>query len=291
MNGMIFQELRVHDQPVIETPEENMAGPWYAVRAPGAHEWGILKNTWIANELRLLGEKRGKQRARACFQLDTVVPGHSPEEPTPVTLELNTELVRGQGPWLYCLFAVTNLTSLTLEARFFLVFDFDVGGFDRHGTDYGSFETLRLTPGPGVPVTSKAAATGIPVSVARQWDASGLHVGFACPQVVNYHEVFRPADFRLDAKDPRLEGHVAPGPADLGVALGWNIGQLATGSTWSVPVILFAGDNPSRVSQTIQRALDRVPDLHARFRRVIERCLREDETGRESRQVDGIGGF
>ncbi|MHA1731257.1 MAG: hypothetical protein ACTSU5_04905, partial [Promethearchaeota archaeon] len=145
----------------------------------------------------------------------------------------------------------------------YLIFDFDVGGYFYHDNDVGTYEEFQV---------EKIVPEGKIFSLT-QADDSGYFVGIATHSRPSSYEVFDPTGFIIDSRRRHLANLGNGGPADLGLAMEWNIPRLEPGTFFQVPVMLFAGDEETDREATITGDVVRLPRLYERFKRVNNKLI------------------
>ncbi len=253
-NGIIFQGLQYKHKPLIETPEENYAGPWFSFTLPDRDEtWVQIKNIARVEDLKLVEEKKGDLRKRVRFHYEKTVP--SLEEK--LSLNVVTEIEIQRDPVIFCFFGVQNCSNFSLQdfSVQFLI-DFDIGGFFHHDNDIGTFTKLKL---------GKEE-----LHLLTQRDNSGFFTGFGSSIPPVGWEVFDPTNFTL-SNDRRHLGKVdSRGPLDIGLAMEWGRLELPPNAYYSIPLLLFGGDRSIKLDSLLENATVRLANLHTRFTKVFE---------------------
>lgn len=249
-NGVTFYRMEYDGTPLIDTPEENLAGPWYSFRLRGQETRRLLRNVEDVEDYLLVVDRSSPSKRRVAFRYEDLL------DDKPVNLLLLTEIVYSRtSPVVYCNLGLRNDSIVTLdEFTTYMILDFDVGGFFAHANDVGVYRVLE---GDG----------GKNVHVMIQEDDSNFFAGFCSPVPPSSYQVFDPTQFAKGDLPPELTNRDRLGPGDVGLAMAWKTNALAPEETFIVPVLLFGGNKKQMTLEDLIRSTcPRVEPLLSKFK-------------------------
>ena len=164
-----------------------------------------------------------------------LVLSHSPSESESLKVQLDIKVWSHNTPILLVRHSVTNLSKMPIEKmKVYYVMDLDVGGPASYKDDVGTYD-----PDNGIMYAH---------------DDNPLCVAMTSRPKPDAWEISSPTQIGIDEESTDLSKNLKYGPKDIATALQWNLGNLNTGQSSTVDVVLVASDSIDRANTLLPSA-------------------------------------